>query len=291
MIISSINSETLSKRVAGVLGESLSIPEVRTFADGESYVRLRKPVSGEAVFIISSLFPNPDKRLVETLLMCDSARRGGAKSISVVLPYFAYARQDRAALAGEAISAGVVGSALRAAGAGRIVTVEAHSNLALRELAGGHGGVRDVETTEPVGKAVSDLVGRVDFIAAPDAGVLEKAKAVAKIVGVEVCAFSKKRDHRTGEISTVLNGRPDIKGARFVFIDDMISTGSTLAKAAAILKRRGAREISAVCVHALMVGDAKALLYNSGIRKVYGSDTVQNAYSGYSVAREIADVL
>jgi ribose-phosphate pyrophosphokinase len=285
MIITFKESEPLARKVAEFIGDDVSIPIIRSFADGEIYVRLKDGVKNTDAILLASLFPEPNHSLVRTLLACDALKRGGARSITVILTYFAYARQDRAGVPGESISAAIVGSSLRSAGADNIMVVEAHSENAVKELGAG---AFDIDVTDTIGSAVKNLIGKVDFVVAPDHGVLGKCKKIARSISADICSFSKYRDPETGAITATLDGNPDLKGKTVVFVDDMISTGGSLAKAAEVLATRNVHTISAICVHPLMVGNAAEKLQRAGISKIYGSDTIQCTYTGYSVAEDIA---
>jgi len=288
MILYGSYSRGLAVDISNILGiESLSF-ETKTFPDGEKYVRL--PTTSELgdVILVNTMYPDQNSRFVETLLMCDSLKRNGAKRIVLVAPYLAYARQDKVFLPGEPVSPRPIGQALKCSGVGEIIVVEAHSEEAVRAL-----GVtcHNVRVVESMVRAVASLKKTPQVVVAPDEKASQRAKTIAGRLGLEFMSFTKRRDRVTGKVETKPNIEVDVRGKTVVFVDDIISTGGSIASAAATLRKMGAEEMFAVCVHALMVDGAYELLSSNGVSDVIGSNTVEGRFSVYSVAQEVAEEL
>jgi ribose-phosphate pyrophosphokinase len=288
MIVYGSFSSRLAADLSGLLGQSSTAFETKVFPDGESYVRLPELDGVKWAIVVNTMFPNQDKRFVETLLMCDALKRNGVTKISVVIPYLAYARQDKVFLPGEPVSTRVIGQSLKCSGVDEAFVVEAHSREAVEAL-----GLNcvNVDVTKSLTKAVAELGAKPQVVVAPDQKASRRAEMIADELGLEVMVFSKTRDKTTGQVSTAPAVEANVNGKTVVFVDDIISTGGSIASAARLLRARGAAAMFAVCVHALMVGGAEDLLASSGIRRVIGSNTVEGKYSAYSVAPDIAEEL
>ncbi|PSN90035.1 hypothetical protein B9Q06_04020 [Candidatus Marsarchaeota G2 archaeon ECH_B_2] len=288
MIVYGSSSTQLAADLSRLLGASAARFETKVFPDGESYVRLPRIDGVEKTLVVNTMYPNQDKRLVETLLMCDALKRNGAKKIALVAPYLAYARQDKVFLQGEPVSPQPIGQALKCSGVDEMFVVEAHSDEAVSAL-----GLKcwNVRVVDSMSRAVSSLNKTPQVVAAPDVKASHRAKAIADRLGLELIVFSKQRDRLTGEVTTHPSTEVDVKGKTVVFVDDIISTGGSIASAARIVKEAGAQTIFAVCVHALMVGGAEELLASSGVCRVIGSNTVENRFTSYSVAPELVEEL
>lgn len=288
MILYGPCSTQLALDVSKLLGVEAVRFETKVFPDGESYVRLPPTRPLDDVILINTMFPEQDKRFVETLLMCDSLKRNGAERITLVIPYLAYARQDKVFLPGEPVSPRPIGQALRCSGVDQVFVVEAHSEEAVTAL----GPVaHNVKVFESLCEAIGRLEGGPQVVAAPDVKAAQRAKALADRLGLEFVSFRKHRDRVTGEVRTQMEVEVDVNGKTVVFVDDIISTGGSIASAASILKSMGADRIFAVAIHALMVGNAQQVLSSSGVLRVLGSNTIENRFTAYSVAREVAAAL
>ncbi len=287
-IFASQSSSSIANRLSQALGTDLRIFDSKLFPDGDSYVRLTERPSTSEVILVNTLYPNQDKKIIETLLMCDALGRGGVKRITLVSPYLAYTRQDRVFLEGEAISPRAIGLALKSAGISRIISVETHSHEAVEAL---EIQVTDVKATRPMVEAITKLPKPVKYIVAPDFKALRFADEVAKNLNLETFVFSKQRDRTTGEVSSELVKGHALNGEPVCIVDDMISTGGSIANASIKLKEIGAGPIFAVCVHALMVDGASAILRRSGVEEVWGSDTVENEFTRYSITDELVTAI
>ena len=272
--------------IASRLGAKSAVIHRKTFPDGEHYLQVRdsKEKDGTAV-LVCSMYPDQNDRFLDILLASDALRRSGAAEILLTAPYLSYARQDRIFLDGEALSASVVGGAFRTAGISKVLTVEAHSREALAAL-----GVETVNIS-----AEAEMAGFLkgggtvpEVIAASDMGTYARAKRIADSIGAELIAFEKERDRHTGKATSTLSTDVNLEGKAVTLIDDMISSGGTIMNAATEILRRGAKEVNALCVHALLVGNAEEKLKGCGVKSISGSNSIENKFAAYDVGEAIS---
>jgi ribose-phosphate pyrophosphokinase len=267
-IFSGTATRYLAEKIAGVFGKPLGNLVVQRFSDGEMSPFFEESVRGCDVFLIQSTFP-PADNLMELLLMIDAAKRASAKYVTVVLPYFGYARQDRKDKPRVAIAAKVVANLLSAAGADRLMTCDLH--------AGQIQGFFDFPVDHLDGSAIfvpylKSLNIENLLFAAPDVGGVGRARNFAKIFEADMVVCDKHRK-RANEIAS-MQVIGDVEGANVVLVDDMIDTGGTLCKAAQVIKEKGAKSIRAVCTHALLSGKAYENIENSVLEQLIVTDTI-----------------
>ena len=247
------------------------------FPDGERYVRLLGPVAGEHVVLVQTTHPDP--MIVEFLLLADAIRDAGARRITAVVPYFGYGRQDKRFLDGEPISAKTIAKHI-AVDCDELLTMAIPANpevlktfpLPMREVSG----------MPAIGRYLKSA--KVDVLLAPDEGALRLAKEASAIAGVPFDFLVKERiDSYTVTIEPKALA---VKGKSVGIVDDVISTGGTIATAAKELKVQGARRVIAACVHGLFVGKAEANL--KACDEVVATDTVLSPHTKVSVAPEFA---
>lgn len=258
----------IDQELAAILGAKHVVVEHKLFPDGESYIRIPVDVSGEDVIVVQSTYKPQDKHLIELLIAIDALRDLGARRITVVIPYLAYARQDKRFREGEGISIKTILQTIRANGADDLIVVEIHKEESLKFFGGRAINIPSVYALAEYFKNMSDLL-----ILAPDKGALKRAKIFAELVNGECDYLEKFRDRVTGEIS-VKPKSIDVKGKNVVIVDDIISTGKTMALAARKALENGALNVYAACAHALLVNNALELLKNSGIKEIIATNTV-----------------
>ena len=247
------------------------------FPDGERYVRLLGSVTGEHVILVQTTYPDP--MIVELFLLADAIRDAGARRITAVVPYFGYGRQDKRFLEGEAISAKTIAKHI-AVDCDELLTMAIPANPEI------------VRTFPLPTKEVSGMpaIGRylkgakIDAVLAPDQGALRLAKEASTIAGVPFDSLVKKRiDSYTVEIGPKALA---VKGKSVGIVDDVISTGGTIAMAAKELRAQGAKRVIAACVHGLFVDKAEENL--RACDDVIATDTIQSKFTKVSVAPEFA---
>lgn len=262
---------SLAEDIANHLGINLGTMQIKNFSDGEIYVRVQESIRGDDVFIVQSLCDPVNRNLVELLIMIDAFKRASAKSITAVIPYYAYARQDRKTSGREAISAKLVADLLATAGAKRVVAVDLHTG----QLQGFFSTLVDHVMVEPVlvnyvadkGYKPEELV-----VVSPDAGGVERARKFAKHLDCPIAIVDKRRQaHNVAEVENLIGS---VDGRTAILIDDMIDTAGTITEAASLLKREGAREVFVCAAHPVFSGPALERLDNSVIKEVIVSNTI-----------------
>ncbi len=249
------------------------------FPDGERYVRLLEPVAGEHVVLVQTT--HPDANVVELLLLEDAILDAGARRLTVVVPYYGYGRQDKRFLDGEAVSAQTLAKHI-AVNADELLTMTIHNPDILGTFPLPS---REVSGIPALGRYMK--AAKVDLILAPDDNAVRLAKEAAAIAGTPYDFLDKERlDSYTVRVA---HKELAVGGKSVAIVDDVISTGGTIATAARELKDQGARHVMAACVHGLFVGDARGKL--AVCDEVVSTDTIQSAYTKVSVAPEFAKAL
>jgi ribose-phosphate pyrophosphokinase len=257
--------------LAGEIARQAGIAPARTtigaFADGETRVRIEDDVRGAHVIVVQPLSAPANERLMTLALLAEAARAAEAAHVSALIPYFAYARQDVRKHPGEPRSAQLAARILAAAGIGRVVTLELHSPA--------------LESAFPMPLAnlqADELLlpfARGAVIVAPDAGGLKRAQRYAGALGARLAAVAKTR---TGpDVSAVLQVLGEVRGEACLIVDDMASTGGTVAGATQALLAAGAREVHAVFVHAVMAPGALERMRRAGVKRIVTTDSVRSA--------------
>ena len=260
-----------AKLVAREAGLELGHCDISRFADGEVQVEIHESVRGASVFLIQSTSPPVNESYMETFMMLDALKRASASEITLVMPYYGYARQDRKVAPRAPISAKCVAELCRTAGADRLVTVDLHSS----QIQGFFEGPVDHLFAIPtLAKAWRDEMGSGDeFVCvSPDAGGVERARAFAKRIECSMAIIDKRRSGPNEAKAYHLIG--DVSGKKAIILDDMIDTAGTLTQAVDSLIKNGAEEVFAVATHAVFSGPAVNRLKESPIRSVWITDTI-----------------
>jgi len=265
----------LAQSICAYLGSDLGSARVGRFSDGEIRVEIDESVRGADVYVIQSTCAPVNDNLMEMLIMTDALKRASAGSVSAVIPYFGYARQDRKAAPRAPISARLVTDLLSSAGANRIITMELHAG----QIQGFFNGPVDHLYCSPVMlKYLRELELVNPVIVSPDAGGVERARAYAKKLNASLAIVDKRR--AGPNVAEVMNLIGDVKGCDAILVDDMIDTAGTLCQAAATLKKFGARRVLAVSTHPVLSGPAIGRLSESCLEQVIVSDSIPLTSSG-----------
>ncbi len=270
--------------LASRLGAKLARIDSTDFPDGESKVRIYEETRNKNVIAVQSLHPPTDKHVLQLLLLAHKLSEDGA-DVSAVIPYLAYARQDKEFLKGEVVSLGVLAHLFRSVGIKRVVTVDIHSaqGLGLFSIP-----AYSCSAIPLLAEYVSKNYTLKNPIAvSPDFGSSARVEAFAAVLKSEYVTFKKTRDRLTGEIITE-DKDLDIAGRDAVIIDDMISTGTSVAKCAQLLKKHGVNKIIAACAHALLVGAAVEKMKVAGVNEIVASNTIPGKYSKVDITPLIA---
>ncbi|MEM4487833.1 MAG: ribose-phosphate diphosphokinase [Desulfurococcaceae archaeon] len=261
----------LAKEVANLSGYYFINSQEKEFPDGELYIRVTEPdkIHDNDGLIVSTFYPSQDKMFLKTLLLVNAVKNSGAKKVSALIPYLAYSRQDKAFMPGEPISSCVIVESLKAVGVDVLVTVDVHSPRVLECFKGNS--INVIVSDILIRRAMSSLENPV--VIAPDRGAIERVSFAANAYGLEYDYLIKQRDRITGEV-TYTPKELSVKKRDIIMVDDIISTGGTIAESAKILLRNGARRIIVVATHGLLVGNALERLESAGVQKVILADTL-----------------
>ncbi len=284
-------SKELGEAVAAQLGLTAQPVEHRLFPDGESYLRLPEGVGGEKVALVQTTAPDPDRKMMQLLIMARTAKDLGAAHVAACVPYLAYMRQDKRFLGGEALSLDVVLGLMEAAGVDDLVVVDAHSASSLAEIEAGHRvKVHNLSAIPLLAEYVKERGYDGAYSLSPDVGAIRLAEAAGRVLGGRHGYFEKSRDRRTGEITMEVKDL-EVGGVNAVVFDDIISSGGTTARAVEGLKRQGAADVAAACVHALFMPGAEERIRAAGADLIVSADTVESRHAGVTVAGLIAGCL
>jgi ribose-phosphate pyrophosphokinase len=262
-----------NRPLAEEIAQSLSLPladaEVSRFSDGEVFVQVNENVRGADVFVIQPTCPPVNDNLMELLVMIDALKRASAHRITAVLPYYGYARQDRKAQPRVPITAKLVADLLEAAGVDRVLALDLHAG----QIQGFFSVPVDHLFAAPV---MIDYVGKKHLhdpvIVSPDAGGVERARAIAKRLNAGLAIIDKRREGRN--VAIVMHVIGDVRDKDVVVIDDMIDTAGTLLQGVTALEREGARRILACGVHPVLSGPAVARIKSSSLEEVVVTNSI-----------------
>ena len=272
-----VQAETAAM-VAKILGTKVLKTELKKFPNGERYARLEQNVRNLDLFIFNSC-TNTEKytlndALIETLIIIDAAKRASSNKISVVLPLFPYARQDRKARTREPITSALVLSILKQAGADRIIAVDLHST---QSQAAFPGPFENLSAHHLLTKNLKNHIKthQGDYvIVAPDAGSVKNSSRFAKELEIPIVFIPKTRDNKDPSKITRPKETENVVGKNCIIIDDMIDTGGTIISAADMLKKSGAAKIIVCATHGIFSANATDKIYDSAIDLVMVTDSV-----------------
>jgi len=282
-------SVELGRKIAEMLKSKVVPVEFKRFPDGESYIRFEEAmlIKNQDVVIVQTTSPPQNENLVQLLLMADNAQDMGAKTITAVVPYFAYARQDSRFRPGEALSIKTIVTMLKTCGVSRIITVNSHNPSLLKTLPIS---IEDLSAFSLLAEhfkkkglddAFSLSLGKKGMNTAVEADKVLKGG----------CDFiPTQRDRITGDVTIEKKTLP-VKNRNVIIFDDIISSGGTMIKAVGWVKDQGARRVFAACVHPLLIGDTKDRVLKSGAEGIVGTDSVPSPVSEVSIAPLIIGAL
>jgi ribose-phosphate pyrophosphokinase len=269
-VFSGNSNPTLAEKICASLGVPLGVAKVKTFSDGEIMVEIGENVRGRDIYVVQSTCSPTNNNLMELLIMMDALKRASAATITAVIPYYGYARQDRKVAPRTPITSKLVADLITTAGADRVVTIDLHAgqiqgffNIPVDNLYAAPVILEHLKNRFTDGDAV---------MVSPDAGGTERARAFAKRLGCTLAVIDKRR---TGpNVAEVMHLIGDVKGKAAIILDDMIDTAGTLTQAARALKEHGAKSIYACATHGVLSGPALDRINESPIEEVLITDTI-----------------
>jgi ribose-phosphate pyrophosphokinase len=280
VVIAGPSSVGLATNISKAMGLSMICPELRVFSDGESKIRIKEKLKNKTCIIVQSAFPpQVDRHILQTLMLLKKCVDDSAKDIIVVVPYMAYARQDSAFLEGEVVTTELLANMFEIFGARNMVTVDIHSLRALSyfEERMNSINVSAIPLLADYAKSKLGMNMKNSITVSPDEGGFSRAKSFALLLNNNITCMKKTRDRSTGEIKvdhlSALN-RDRIRGLDIALIDDIVSTGSTIIKAAEILKSGRCRGITVLCSHALMTEESTKQIKAAGVDKIVTTNSV-----------------
>lgn len=289
VVISGGSADTLAENIAGKINARLIRTDIRVFSDGESKLRLdgRIAEDGKAV-IVQSLHMPVDTNLFRVLCLISKAKEH-TSDITVVIPYMGYARQDAEFLSGEIITIKVLGSLLKKAGAVKIVVVDMHSAKGLKMLGPQTANVTAIP-------ALARYFGSVKLenpiVVSPDKGGAKRAEQFAKELGrCDLLVLEKSRDRKTGAVRIKTKKAGLVEGRDVIIVDDMISTGGSIVKAAEFLKNQHGGRVFAACTHALLVGGARSKIRKAGVSRIISANTIPRKTAATSTVVDVSDAI
>ncbi len=270
-IFSGRGSGLLSRKIAGYLGHELGKISIKTFSDGELWVKFEENIRGHDVFLIQST-NSPSENIIELTLMIDAAVRASAKSVTVLIPYFFYGRQDRKDQPRVPISSRVMIDIFESMGTNRIITMDLHSTQIQ--------GFAKVPFDNLYSRSVifetiknQNFNPKTSVVLSPDIGSVKMSQGYAKNLGMNFALIDKRRyAHNKAQVSHLIG---ELKNMDVLIIDDMIDTAGTTVNAAKAAFEKGAKSVTAIATHGILSGDAIDKLNKSKIKKIIITDTIE----------------
>ena len=270
-LFSGRSNPKLAQEIADYLGTTVGPMIIKNFADGEIYVQVQESVRGDDVFIVQPVCNPVNENLMELLIIIDAFKRASAKTITAVIPYYGYARQDRKTSGREAITAKLVADLLTTAGADRVLAMDLHTG----QIQGFFNILVDhIFATPVLVNYIKNLNIPADDIVAvsPDTGGVPRIRYFAKELNCPMAIIDKRRDRHNEAIANHVIG--DVKDKHVVMFDDLIDTAGTITEAAKLLKKEGAKDIYVCAAHAVFSGPALQRLEEAPIKAVVVSNSI-----------------
>jgi len=268
-VFSGNSNPELAQKIAAYLELPMGRVSVSRFSDGEVFARIQENVRGVDVYVIQPTCAPVNDNLMELLVMIDALKRASAGSITAVIPYYGYARQDRKAAPRTPITAKLVADLLSASGVDRVVSMDLHA----AQIQGFFNKPFDHLYALPVFlEHLSPRFREPPVFVSPDAGGVERTRAYAKRLGADLAIIDKRREEKN--VSEVMHIIGDVEGRKCVILDDMIDTAGTMANAARALKEHGAKQVLAAATHPVLSGPAIERIVDSPLEEVIVTDTI-----------------
>ena len=282
-------SRELGEKLANELHAEITPVFLKTFPDGESYIRFEKQnLKGEDAVIVQTTSPPQDQRLLQLMLMADNAKDLEARSITAIVPYFAYSRQDKRFIPGEAFSIKTIIKLLENCGVTKIISLNAHNPAVLKNF---NVPVLDISAIPLLAEYFkSKKLVQNPLALSMGKKALSVAQEADNILHGGYDYVASKRDVVTGNVT--LEDKPlPVKNRDVIIFDDIISSGGTMAKAVKLVKDKGARKVYAACVHPILIGDSYKRIIENGAEEIVGTDAVPSPVSKVSIAPLLCRVL
>jgi len=283
-VIAGSASKDLGKRIARRLKAPYVEAKTRVFPDGESKIIFGRIPKNSIVLVVQSTYPPVDTNLLQALSIISQVRKVSSK-IYAIIPYMGYARQDRQFLSGEVVTMSIIARMIQAAGAKKVVAVDIHSKTALNHFKIPK---EDVSAIPELAKYFKKMKLKNALVVSPDIGGSLRAKKFASLLNIDFIALKKSRNRNTGKVQ-IHSSKADVRGKDLILVDDIISTGGSIIKAAQFLKRQKCKRLFVACTHGLFVEDAEKKIKKAGVSQIISTNTIPRSTSKVDVSGVIAE--
>jgi ribose-phosphate pyrophosphokinase len=288
VVIAGPASVHLARNISSNLNVKIIEPELKIFSDGESKLRFPS-VNNKHCIIVQSLYPPQDRHIIQLLMIMHKCKKDNASKLTVIIPYMAYARQDKAFLEGEIISVGVLAQLIENFGVNEVITVDIHNEVSLSYFSIN---TKNVTAIPILAEYIKNKVTlNKSFIISPDTGGITRANKFAQLLNLPILCLKKKRDRETGCVSIDENIGMKVAGMNAILVDDMISTGESIVKACEVLKKQKIGNITVSCTHAILVDNAFEKIINSGVKEIISTNSVPSICSKVDLSVILSNIL
>jgi len=277
-------SKDLAKRIARRLKSPYMETQTKVFPDGESKITFGRIPKNSVVLVVQSTYPPVDTNLLQALSIISQVRKTASK-IYAIIPYMGYARQDKQFLSGEIVTMSIVAKKLEAAGAKKIVVVDIHSKTALNHFKIPK---ENVSAVPELTKYFKKMKLKNALVVSPDMGGASRAKKFAALLNTDFIALKKSRNRKTGKV-LIQSSKVDVRGKDLILVDDIISTGGSIIKAAQFLKRQKCKRVFVACTHGLFVEGAEKKIKKAGVSRIISTNTIPRNTSKVDVSGVIVE--
>jgi len=276
-------SKDLAKRLARKLKAVYIQTETKIFPDGESKVTLGKIPKKSVILVVQSTYPPVDTNLLQALSIISQVRKISSRTFAII-PYMGYARQDKQFLSGEVITMSVVAKMLQSAGAKKVIVVDIHSNTALNHF---NIPTENISAVPELANYFKKLNLKNPLVVSPDVGGSSRSKKFASLLKTDFIVLKKHRDRNTGRVS-IQTTKADVQGKDLILVDDIISTGGSIIKAAQFLKKQKCKRVFVACTHGLLVEGAEKKIRKAGVSRIISTNTIPGNTSKVDVSGILA---
>jgi len=276
-------SKDLAKRLARKLKAVYIQTETKIFPDGESKVTLGKIPKKSVILVVQSTYPPVDTNLLQALSIISQVRKISSRTFAII-PYMGYARQDKQFLSGEVITMSVVAKMLQSAGAKKVIVVDIHSNTALNHF---NIPTENISAVPELANYFKKLNLKNPLVVSPDVGGSSRSKKFAYLLKTDFIVLKKHRDRKTGRVS-IQTAKVDVQGKDLILVDDIISTGGSIIKAAQFLKKQKCKRVFVACTHGLLVEGAEKKIRKAGVSRIISTNTIPGNTSKVDVSGILA---
>jgi ribose-phosphate pyrophosphokinase len=283
-VIAGSASKDLGKQIARRLKAPYVEAKTRVFPDGESKITFGRIPKNSVILVVQSTYPPVDTNLLQILSIISQARKASSK-IYAIIPYMGYARQDRQFLSGEVVTMSIVARMLQAAGAKKVVVVDIHSKIALNHFKIPK---ENVSAIPELAKYFKKMKLKNALVVSPDMGGSLRAKKFASMLNIDFIALKKSRNRDTGKV-LIQSSKVNVRGKDLILVDDIISTGGSIIKAAQFLKRQKCKRLFVACTHGLFVEDAEKKIKKAGVSRIISTNTIPRSTSKVDVSEVIVE--